>query len=180
MSKIRVAINGFGRVGRAAFKIAYEKKNIDIVAINDLTDSRTLSHLLKYDTAYHVYDKDVSWNDGYLIVEKKKIPILAEKDPSKLPWREMKVDIVLECTGKFTKDGISKVHLQSGAKRVIVSAPTGGTGGIKTYLLGVNANKYQDDPVISNASCTTNCLGPVADVMAKKFGIMNLLAKWKD
>lgn len=171
MAKIRVAINGFGRIGRSAFKIAQEKKKIEIVAINDLTDSRTLAHLLKYDTAYGIYDRKVSWDDGYLLVEKKKIPVLAEKDPARLPWREMKVDVVLECTGVFTKDGSSKMHLQAGARRVIVSAPTKGTGGIQTYLLGVNDKNYKNDSVISNASCTTNCIGPVAAVVMENFGI---------
>lgn len=178
MSKIRIAINGFGRIGRSAFKIISEKKGMEVVAINDLTDSRTLAHLLKYDTAYGVYDRDVSWEDGHIIVDNlpadrhgKKIPILAEKDPAKLPWREMKVGVVLECTGRFVKDGKSKAHLTAGAKRVIVSAPTKGEGDIQTYLLGVNQENYKGDEVISNASCTTNCLGPVAQVIAENFGI---------
>jgi len=171
MAKIKIAINGFGRIGRSAFKIAFEKKNLEVVAVNDLTDSRTLAHLLKYDTAYGLYDRHVSWDDGYLAVDKKKIPVVAEKDPSKLPWRDLKVDIVLECTGRFTKDGSAKMHLQAGARRVIVSAPTTGTGGIQTYLLGVNTEKYRDDTVISNASCTTNSLGPVAAVIMENCGI---------
>ncbi len=171
MAKIRVAINGFGRIGRSAFKIAFDKKNVEVVAINDLTDSRTLAHLLKYDTAYGKYLRSTSWDDGYLVVDKKKIPVLAEKDPTRLPWQKMKVDVVLECTGAFVKDGRSKMHLQAGARRVIVSAPTQGTGGIKTFLLGVNAKDYRDDSVISNASCTTNCISPVADVISKNLGI---------
>src|SRR3990167_1286032 len=171
MSKIRVAINGFGRIGRSAFKIASESKHIDIVAVNDLTDSKTLAHLLKYDTAYGVYDKDVKSEPGFLIVDKKVIPVLAEKDPSKLPWKEKKIDVVLECTGFFVKDGAAKMHLAAGARRVIVSAPTQGTGGIQTYLLGVNDVNYAEDSVISNASCTTNCLGPVAQIILDNFGI---------
>src|SRR3989344_2626494 len=171
MSQIRVAINGFGRIGRSAFKIAFEKKNIYIVAVNDLTDAATLAHLLKYDTAYRTYDREVSHEDGHLIVDGKQIPVLAEKDPAKLPWKDLKVDVVLECTGFFTKDGSAKMHLQAGARRVIVSAPTTGTGGIQTYLLGVNDLNYSDDGVISNASCTTNCLGPVAQVILDNFGI---------
>ncbi len=170
MSKIRIAINGFGRIGRSAFKIAQDKKNLEVVAINDLTDSKTLAHLLKYDTAYGVYERDVSFDDGYLIVDKKKIPVLAEKDPTKLPWRDMKVDVVLECTGRFTKDGQARMHIQAGARRVIVSAPTEG-GGVKTFLLGVNDKDFDGHEVISNASCTTNCLGPVAQVMLDSFGI---------
>ena len=171
MSKIRVAINGFGRIGRSAFKIIGEHKGMEVAAINDLTDSRTLANLLKYDTAYGIYDRNVSWEDGHIIVDKKKIPILAEKDQAKLPWREMKVSVVLECTGRFVKDGKAKLHLTAGAKRVVVSAPTKGEGDIQTYLLGVNDADYKGDEVISNASCTTNCLGPVAQVIAQNFGI---------
>jgi len=171
MSKIRVAINGFGRIGRSAFKIASESKHIDIVAVNVLTDSKTLAHHIKYDTAYGVYDKDVKSEPGFLIVDKKVIPVLAEKDPSKLPWKEKKIDVVLECTGFFVKDGAAKMHLAAGARRVIVSAPTQGTGGIQTYLLGVNDVNYAEDSVISNASCTTNCLGPVAQIILDNFGI---------
>lgn len=170
MAKIRAAINGFGRIGRNAFKIILEKKGVEVVAINDLTDAKTLAHLLKYDTAYGVYGKDVNWEDGNLFVEKKAYPVLAEKDPAKLPWRELKVDVVLECTGRFTKDGQAKTHIQAGARRVIVSAPTQG-GGIKTFILGVNDREFKGDGVISNASCTTNCLGPVAQVVLDEFGI---------
>lgn len=175
MAKIRVAINGFGRIGRSAFKIALEKPGMEVVAINDLTDARTLAHLLKYDTAYGIYERNVSWEDRYVIVEKKKFPVLSEKDPSKLPWGKMKVDAVLECTGLFVKDGSAKAHLLAGAKKVIVSAPTKGTGGIQTYLLGVNAEKYRQESVISNASCTTNCIGPVTAVVMEKFGIQKAM-----
>lgn len=171
MAKIKVAINGFGRIGRSAFKIALEKKKMEVVAINDLTDARTLAHLLKYDTAYGVYDRTVSSQNNFLIVDKKKYPVLSEKDPRLLPWRKLGVDVVLECTGIFTKDGTAKTHLEAGARRVIVSAPTTGTGGVKTFLLGVNTEQFRDDSVISNASCTTNCLGPVAQVMLEELGI---------
>lgn len=171
MSKIRVAINGFGRVGRCAFKIALEKKKLEVVAVNDLTDPKTLAHLLKYDTAYGVYERAVSAGDGFFMVDKKKFPVLAEKDPTKLPWANLKVDVVLECTGIFTKDGMAKMHLQAGARRVIVSAPTTGVGGIKTIILGVNDSSYRDDSVVSNASCTTNSLGPVAQVILDNLGI---------
>ena len=171
MSQIRVAINGFGRIGRSAFKVAFEKKNIYVVAVNDLTDARTLAHLLKYDTAYRTYDKEVSSEDGHLIVAGKKIPVLAEKDPAKLPWKGMKVDVVLECTGFFTKDSTARAHIQAGAKKVIVSAPTTGEGDVQTYLLGVNEENYKNDEIISNASCTTNSLGPVAEIMQRNFGI---------
>ncbi|TSA45038.1 type I glyceraldehyde-3-phosphate dehydrogenase [bacterium] len=171
MSKIRVAINGFGRVGRSALKIALEKKNLEIVAVNDLTDSKTLAHLLKYDTAYGVYDRDVASEEGMLVIDKKKIPVFAQKDPAALPWKKLRVDVVLECTGRFTKDAKAGVHIQAGAKRVIVSAPTSGAGGVKTFLLGVNDGEYSGEEVISNASCTTNCLGPVARIMMDKVGV---------
>lgn len=171
MAKIKVAINGFGRIGRSALKVVFEKKGLEVVAINDITDARTLAHLLKYDTAYGIYDKNVSWANGHIVIGKKKIPVLAEKDPTKLPWKKMKVDVVLECTGIFAKDGAAKMHLAAGARRVIVSTPTQGTGDIQTYLLGVNDLNYADDSVISNASCTTNCLGPVAAVILENIGI---------
>jgi glyceraldehyde 3-phosphate dehydrogenase len=171
MSKIRIAINGFGRIGRSAFKLAFEDKKIEVVAVNDLTDAKTLAHLLKYDTAYGIYEKDIKSEPGFLIVDKKVIPVLSEKDPSKLPWKDKRVDVVLECTGFFVKDGAAKQHLAAGARRVIVSAPTQGTGGIETFLLGVNDLNYTDAGVISNASCTTNCLGPVAQVILDNFGI---------
>ena len=144
---------------------------MEIMAVNDLTDSKTLAHLLKYDTAYRIYEKDVSFGEGFISVNKKKIPVLAEKDPVKLPWKKLKIDVVLECTGLFVKDGTAKLHLQAGAKKVIVSAPTTGEGDIQTYLLGVNHAKYADEEVISNASCTTNSLGPVAEIVHRNFGI---------
>src|SRR3989338_9027881 len=171
MGKIRVAINGFGRIGRSAFKIAFEKKALEVVAINDLTDSRTLAHLLKYDSAYGIYERDVQWGEGFVQVDKKKIPVLAEKDPAKLPWKKLKVDCVLECTGIFTKDGKARMHIQAGARRVIVSAPTSGEGGVQTFLLGVNSESYKGEEVISNASCTTNSIGPVAALVLENFGI---------
>jgi glyceraldehyde 3-phosphate dehydrogenase len=170
MSKIRIAINGFGRIGRCAFKVALQKKNLEVVAINDLTDTKTLAHLFKYDTAYRKFDAEISFDPSNLIINKQKIAVFAEKDPAKLPWAKLKIDAVLECTGKFVKDGAAKAHIAAGAKKVIVSAPTKG-GGIETYLLGVNEDKYKGDEVISNASCTTNCLGPVAAVMLEEFGI---------
>ena len=171
MAKIKVAINGFGRIGRAAFKIILDTRGMEVAAVNDLTDARTLAHLLKYDTAYGIYEREVAAKDNFLIVGKMKIPVLATKDPRDLPWKKMKVDVVLECTGRFTKDGAAKAHLAAGARNVIVSAPTSGTGGIKTFLLGVNDTSYRGDAVISNASCTTNCLGPVAQVILEGIGI---------
>ncbi|MEK9181246.1 MAG: glyceraldehyde 3-phosphate dehydrogenase NAD-binding domain-containing protein, partial [Patescibacteria group bacterium] len=171
MAKIRVAINGFGRIGRAAFKIITKKPNLEIVAINDLMDTETLSYLLKYDTVYGRFGAMVEFDQKNLIVNKKKTPIVAEKDPSLLPWKAMKVDVVLECTGRFTKDGLARAHLSAGAKKVIVSAPIKGEG-IETFLLGVNDEKYKNQDAISNASCTTNCVAPVAWVLHKNFGIL--------
>lgn len=169
---LNIAINGFGRIGRQAFKIAFGRKNINIVAINDLTDSKTLAHLLKHDTSYHEWDKEMSFDEKNIIVEGDKIPVLAEKDPSLLPWKEFKVDVVLECTGKFTKREGAELHLKAGAKKVIISAPGKG-GDIPTYVRGVNCGqvKKEKSQIINNASCTTNCIAPVIAVLDEKFGI---------
>lgn len=167
---IKIAINGFGRIGRAAFKIALNNKNLEVVAINDLTDAQTLAHLLKYDTAYGKYEKKVEVENGKIIVDGKEFPVFAEPDPEKLPWRQLGVDVVLECTGRFVDDGSARTHIKAGAKRVILSAPAKG-GNVQTYLLGVNEEEYVDDEIISNASCTTNCIAPVAQIMHENFGI---------
>lgn len=169
---MNIAINGFGRIGRQAFKVAFARKNIKIVGINDLTDTKTLAHLLKYDTAYGKYDLPVECDEKNLIVRGKKIPVFAEKDPSLLPWGKLKVDVVLECTGRFTdKDGAS-LHLKAGAKKVVISAPAKG-GDVPTYVRAVNCakGKKETSPVINNASCTTNNIGPVMAVLNEKFGI---------
>ena len=168
--KIRVAINGFGRIGRAAFKIALQNKRLEIVAINDLTDAPTLAHLLQYDTVYGKYGKKVSVKGSSLVIDRGVYPIVAQPDPSKLPWKKYNVDVVLECTGRFTKDGAAMAHIKAGAKKVVVSAPTKG-GGVETFLFGVNAQHYQGQKIISNASCTTNCIAPVAQVMHTVFGV---------
>lgn len=176
-NKINVAINGFGRIGRAVFKIILEKyPSYNIVAINDLTDVKTLSHLLKYDSVYGVYGKKVSSYEKEIIVSGKKIPVFSEKDPTALPWRQKKVDVVLECTGIFTsKEGLM-MHIKAGAKKVILSAPAKGKDLVKSIVLGVNEEKIRkSDQVISCASCTTNCLAPVTDVIRKKFGIKKAL-----
>lgn len=198
---IKLAINGFGRIGRQAFKIALEKPEIEIVAINDLADTQTLVTLLKYDTVYGVYSKSVGYRissysssevkrsrealqgssrqgsnsngAGYLIIDGRRFLVLAEKEPEKLPWKKLNVDVVLECTGRLTKDGAAQAHIKAGAKKVIVSAPT--TNETKTYLLGVNVKDYKGEAVISNASCTTNCVSPVAAVIHKKFGIVKAM-----
>lgn len=170
MKKIRVGINGFGRIGRAAFKISLENPNLEVVLINDLMDTETLAHLLKYDSVYRRFDHAVGSDSKNIIVDKRKIGVVAEKDPSQIPWKANDVDVVLECTGRFTKDGAAAAHLKGGAKRVIVSAPTHG-GGIETFVLGVNDKKYGKQEVVSNASCTTNCVSPVAAALDDAFGI---------
>jgi len=189
----RIAINGFGRIGRSAFKIALEKENVEVVAINDLSNPRVLAHLLKYDTAYGIFDKEVyveedgkkikltedesfkefftkTGMNNYLVVGGKKARLTSVKEPSKLPWKEMGIDVVLECTGKFTKDDAALDHIKAGAKKVVVSAPTKG-GTIQTFLRGVNESQYLGQNAISNASCTTNCTSPVILVLNSKFKI---------
>jgi glyceraldehyde 3-phosphate dehydrogenase len=167
---LKIAINGFGRIGRAAFRIALKNPDIEIVGINDLTENEVLAHLLKYDTAYGLFDGEVSHDETGLIVNGKKYPVSAEKEPAKLPWGNLGVDVVLECTGRFVKDDASKAHLEAGAKRVVVSAPTKG-GETQTFLLGVNEDTYKGNTTVSNASCTTNCVGPVTSVIENAFGI---------
>ncbi|OIO17727.1 type I glyceraldehyde-3-phosphate dehydrogenase [Candidatus Kuenenbacteria bacterium CG11_big_fil_rev_8_21_14_0_20_37_9] len=172
MNEKRVAINGFGRIGRAAFKIALEKKNIEIAAINDLTDNEILAHLLKYDTVYGTYDKKVNVDKSNLYVNNKKVPVYNIADPKKLPWKKMAIDVVLECTGRFVKDGAAESHIKAGAKRVIVSAPAEGEGNITTCLLGVNDDAINDTKVISNASCTTNSIAPITAVIDENFKVL--------
>ena len=169
---IRVAINGFGRIGRNTFKAGFGRKDlkIEFVGINDLTSTDVLAGLLRHDSVYGAYDHEVGYDEKNLIVDGKKIPVFAEKEPQVLPWGKLKVDVVLECTGRFTKEDAAKAHLKAGAKRVIVSAPVKG-GAAPTYILSVNDSKYKDEPLINNASCTTNCIAPVAQVMVSAFGV---------
>ncbi|MCD4761103.1 type I glyceraldehyde-3-phosphate dehydrogenase [bacterium] len=169
-NKIRVAINGFGRIGRAAFKILLEDKKYQVVAINDLAPTESLAYLLKYDTVYGSYDKKVEAKGKNIAVAGKKYSITAIPEPKKLPWKKMKVDVVLECTGRFVKGNASYAHLRAGAQKVIMSAPAKG-GNTQTFLLGVNQEKYNKQKVVSNASCTTNCVAPVAQIMVAKFGV---------
>lgn len=183
-TKTKIAINGFGRIGRAAFKIALVNKNLEIVAINDLTDPKTLSHLLKYDTVYGRLPFKVNGSDektidardcvGNIQVEKKKFPIIAQKDPEKLPWSELGVDVVIESTGFFTKGADAAKHLKAGAKAVIISAPAKDDD-TPTYVLGVNTKNGIKEKVISNSSCTTNCVAPVAAILHAAFGIEKAL-----
>lgn len=170
---IRVAINGFGRVGRAAFKVLQEKVDAEVVVINDLTPPDALAYLLKYDTAYGIYEEEVSNTKSEIVVDGKKIPVVSEKEPEKLPWKDYKVDVVLECTGRFVEDGAAKAHIDAGAKKVVVSAPTKGSrDDIPTFLKGANHEDYKGEEVISNASCTTNCISPVASVIHGKFKVL--------
>lgn len=169
--KIRLAINGFGRIGRQAFKIALEKPELEVVGINDLTSNEVLAHLLKYDTAYGKFGGTVESDENHIVVDGKAYPVTAEKDPSKLPWKDLAVDVVIESTGFFTTGEKASAHLESGAKRVIISAPAKDKGLTKTFVLGVNDEEYSDEAIISNASCTTNCVSPVAAVMHAHFGI---------
>lgn len=176
MGMKKVAINGFGRIGRAAFKIALEQGAVEIVAINDLTDASILAHLLQYDTAYGHYRRDVSAKDGKLVVDGQEFPVYAEPDPKKLPWGKLGVDVVLECTGRFTDKAGASQHIEAGAKKVILSAPAkGDDDSVPTFLMGVNEETYQGEAVISNASCTTNSLAPVAKIIHEKFGIAKAL-----
>ena len=168
---IKLAINGFGRIGRQAFKIAHARRDVEIVAINDITDPATLAHLLKYDSSYGIYDQKVKATDNEIVVGTKKIPILAEKDPAKLPWGRLGVDVVIESTGLFTDPEKAKAHLRAGARKVVLSAPAKGEGA-KTVVLGVNENIVtSDDKILSNASCTTNCIAPVMKVLNDAIGI---------
>jgi glyceraldehyde 3-phosphate dehydrogenase len=169
--KIRVAINGFGRIGRAAFKIMLDSKKYEVVAINDLAPVDSLAYLLKYDTVYGIYPKKISHGKDNISVNGKKYQITSKPDPKKLPWKKLKIDVVLECTGFFVKDGAAGAHIQAGAKKVIISAPAKGGGGVDTFLLGVNETKYGKQKIISNASCTTNCVAPAAQVLVSKFGV---------
>ena len=168
---IKVAINGFGRIGRNAFKILNERKDAKIVAINDITDAKTLAHLLKYDSSYGTYEKDVTSDENNLVVDGNKIPVYAEKDPAKLPWKDLGVDVVIESTGFFTKPEDARAHIEAGARRVVISAPAKGEGA-KTIVLGVNEDTLEPgDEIVSNASCTTNCIAPIMKVLEDNFGI---------
>lgn len=169
----KVAINGFGRIGRAVLKIILEKNFdcVEIAAINDLTDAKTLAHLLKYDSAYGIYDKEIIVKEGSLTVNGKEIKLLSEKDPANLPWKDLGVEIVLECTGLFTdKEGAGK-HITAGARKVIISAPAKGDD-IPSFVLGINEEKYNGEPIFDMGSCTTNCLAPLVKVLDEEFGIV--------
>ncbi len=185
---IKIAINGFGRIGRPTLRrILDNHSNIEIAAINDLTDASTLAHLLKYDSLYGRYDKEIKIEDEYLVISKKtepsregespapsqngaRVKILSKKDPANLPWKELGIDVVLECSGVLSKIEDAKKHLAAGAKKVIISSPSDSPE-IPTYLLGVNAEKYQGEEIISMGSCTTNCLAPIVKILNDALGI---------
>lgn len=170
MEKIRVAINGFGRIGRLSFRRLLEKENIEVVAINDLTDNATLAHLLKYDSVHGKFAGEVVSDKDSLTVNGQRINAYAERDPKNLPWKELNVDVVLESTGRFVDEAGAGQHLQAGAKKVVISAPA--KGNIPTVVLGVNDDTLTgDETIVSNASCTTNCLAPMAKVLDDVFGI---------
>ena len=168
---VKVAINGFGRIGRNALKILLERHDVQVVAINDITDAKTLAHLLKYDSSYGTYDKNVSAKEHSLVINTREIPVFAEKDPAKLPWGKLGVDVVIESTGFFTNPEDARAHIDAGAKRVVISAPAKGEGA-KTVVLGVNEEVVDDsDEILSNASCTTNCIATIMKVLEDKYGI---------
>jgi glyceraldehyde 3-phosphate dehydrogenase len=170
MSTVKVAINGFGRIGRLVYRQIYNMKGIDIVAINDLTSPAVLAHLLKYDSAQGRFNEDVKHSENSISVNGEEIKIYAQKNPAEIPWKNHDVDVVLECTGFFADKEKAELHLKGGAKRVVISAPA--TGDLKTIVFNVNHNILDGkETVISCASCTTNCLAPMADVLDKKFGI---------
>jgi len=174
MSTVKVAINGFGRIGRLVYRQIYKMDGIDVVAINDLTSPKVLAHLLKYDSAQGRFGEDVTSTEDSIVVNKDTIRIYAQKDPAQIPWKDHDVDVVLECTGFFTDKTKAEAHLKAGAKRVVISAPA--TGDLKTIVFNVNHNLLDgSETVISCASCTTNCLAPMAQVLDEKFGITNAL-----
>lgn len=168
---VKIAINGFGRIGRCVFRAACDNEDIDFVAINDLTDAKTLAHLLRYDSVHGRFEKKIEAKENSLVVDGKEIRILSEKDPGNLPWKELNVDIVIESTGRFRDRESASKHIKTGAKKVIITAPAKDPDW--TVVMGVNEKDYDPERhnIISNASCTTNCLAPVAKVILDRFGI---------
>jgi glyceraldehyde 3-phosphate dehydrogenase len=171
--KAKIAINGFGRIGRLVFRAGYKNDKFDIVALNDITDAKTLAHLLKYDSVHRIFNADVKAKDNAIVVDGKEYKVFAEKDPSKLPWKDLGVDYVLESSGKFREYAKAELHIKAGAKRVMLSAPGKGEPKITAFVMGINEDAY--DPkkhfIFSNASCTTNCFAPLVKVFHEKFRI---------
>jgi len=170
---INVAINGFGRIGRLILKAGIKDKKINFVAINDLTDPETLAHLLRWDTVHGKFPGTIKAKEKSIVVNGKEIKITSEKDPKKLPWKKFKVDVVVECTGRFRKYEEAELHLKAGAKRVLLSAPPKGDKPIKQIVMGVNHKTYNGENIVSNASCTTNCFAPMAKIINDKYGIID-------
>ncbi len=169
--KTRVAINGFGRIGRIAFRIAHDRTDLEVVAVNDLTDTKTLAYLLAHDSNYGNYHHKVEHDDKNIIVDGVKIPVLAEKDPAALPWGDQKVDVVIESTGRFTTSDTADAHLKAGAKKVVISAPTK-SDDIDTVVIGANDDKLKTTgDIVSNASCTTNSVAAIMDILDREFGV---------
>ena len=167
----KIAINGFGRIGRLVFRIIEEIDDMEVVAINDLSDPEELSYLLRYDTNHRRYDKDITYDENNIYVNKRRIKVFKEMEPSNIPWGSLDIDVVLECTGKFTSKEKAMLHIDSGAKKVLISAP--GKGDMKTVVYNVNDDILTaEDTIVSAASCTTNCLAPVLKVLDEKFGVV--------
>ena len=172
MKKIRIAINGFGRIGRTTARIILQNPDMELVAVNDLTDSKTLAHLFKYDSIHRAYQGKVEAADGAVLIDDRTIQVFGEKDPSALPWKSLKVDVVLECSGKFLDAKSASMHLVAGAGKVILSAPSKERDGVKVIVIGVNDHLITgDEKIISNASCTTNSAAPMLKVLDDHFGI---------
>lgn len=175
MGKTKIGINGFGRIGRNAFKLAFDRSDLEVVAVNDLTDTKTLAYLLKHDSNYGTYKYDVSHDDNGIIVNGQHIKVTAEKDPAALPWGQLGVELVIESTGRFTDKESAELHIAAGAKRVVISGPSKSEG-VDTIVLGANEDKVEGaSHVISNASCTTNSLGAVMAVLDAEFGVQKSL-----
>jgi glyceraldehyde 3-phosphate dehydrogenase len=175
MAKTKIGINGFGRIGRNAFKLAFDRSDLEVIAVNDLTDTKTLAYLLKHDSNYGTYKYDVSYNDTGIIVNGQHIKVTAEKDPAALPWETLGVELVIESTGRFTDKESAELHIAAGAKRVVISGPTK-SDGVDTIVLGANEDKVEGaSHVVSNASCTTNSLGAVMAVLDAEFGVQKSL-----
>jgi glyceraldehyde 3-phosphate dehydrogenase len=175
MAKTKIGINGFGRIGRNAFKLAFDRSDLEVVAVNDLTDTKTLAYLLKHDSNYGTYKHEVSYDDKGIIVNGQHIQVTAEKDPTALPWGDLEVEMVIESTGRFTDKESAELHIKAGAKRVIISGPTK-SDGVDTIVLGANEDEIEGaSVVISNASCTTNSLGAVMAVLDAEFGVQKSL-----
>jgi glyceraldehyde 3-phosphate dehydrogenase len=174
MKKIRVAINGFGRIGRMTTRVLLERNNIELVAINDLTDTKTLAHLFKYDSVHRAFKGTVRSETDHLYINDRQVKVTAEKNPADLPWHTMDIDVVIECTGKFTDAESAKAHLAAGAKKVLLSSPSKGKDDMKTIVIGVNDNTITgDEKIVSNASCTTNNAAPMLKILDDNWGIVS-------